>query len=182
MGNYVITSNTYCRGVESNELTKPFVEGYYKRFGEVPTYTADTYSAIKLALVPSIEEAGTLNSDKIVEVLENRVYKSTSGTVKYMKNAVGTPLHDLTFGPGYLTALATQWQDGKQVGVWPNKWKATPASPEVTYKGIVPIQIPPWMIKAYSKASVEEPKAKAKAKAVKKAVPKEVPKEEPKKK
>jgi branched-chain amino acid transport system substrate-binding protein len=170
-GNYVITSNTYCRGVESNELTKPFVEGYFKRFGEVPTYTADTYSAIKLTLVPVIEQTGTLNSDKIVEVLENSVYKSPSGTVKYMKNAVGTPLHELTFGPGYLTGLATQWQDGKQVGVWPNKWKATPESPEVTYKGMVPIQIPPWMIKAYSKASAEEPKAKAKA--VNKAAPKE---------
>ena len=151
MGNYVITSNTYARGVEANELTKPFVEGYIKRFGEVPTYTADTYAAIIYGLAPSIEQAGTLDSDKVVPILEERVYKVPSGTVKYMKNAEGKPLHDLTFGPGFLTGLATQWQDGKLVGVWPNKWKMTPESPEVTYKGMVPIKIPPWMAEKYKK-------------------------------
>ena len=151
MGNYVMTSNTYARGVEANELTKPFVEGYIKRFGEVPTYTADTYAAIIYGLAPSIEQAGTLDSDKIVSILENRVFKVPSGTIKYMKNAEGKPLHDLTFGPGFLTGLATQWQDGKLVGVWPNKWKMTPESPEVTYKGMVPIKIPPWMAEKYKK-------------------------------
>jgi branched-chain amino acid transport system substrate-binding protein len=151
MGNYVMTSNTYARGVEANELTKPFVEGYIKRFGEVPTYTADTYAAIIYGLAPSIEQAGTLDSDKVVPILEERVYKVPSGTVKYMKNAEGKPLHDLTFGPGFLTGLATQWQDGKLVGVWPNKWKVTPESPEVTYKGMVPIKIPPWMAEKYKK-------------------------------
>jgi branched-chain amino acid transport system substrate-binding protein len=151
MGNYIMTSNTYARGVESNELTKPFVDGYIKKFGEVPTYTSDTYAAIIYGLAPTIEQAGTLNSDKIVSILEERVYKTPSGTVKYMKNAEGKPLHDLTFGPGFLTGLATQWQDGKLVGVWPNKWKATPEAPEVTYKGMVPIKLPPWMIEKYKK-------------------------------
>jgi branched-chain amino acid transport system substrate-binding protein len=151
MGNYVMTSNTYARGVEANELTKPFVEGYIKRFGEVPTYTADTYAAIVYGLAPSIEQAGTLDSDKVVPILEDRVYKVPSGTVKYMKTADGKPLHDLTWGPGFLTGLATQWQDGKIEGVWPNKWKATPEAPEVTYKGMVPIKIPPWMIEKYKK-------------------------------
>ncbi len=151
MGNYVITSDTYARGVEYNELTKPFVDSYVKRFGEVPTYTADTYGAIVYGLKPTIEEAGTLDSDKIVSILENRVYKTTGGIVKYMKTAEGKPLHDLTWGPGFLTGIATQWQDGKIMGVWPYKWKATPEAPEVTYKGIVPIKIPPWMVEKYKK-------------------------------
>ena len=59
MGNYVMTMNTYARGVEFNELTKPFMDEYIKRFGETPTYTADTYSAIIYNLVPVIEQAGT---------------------------------------------------------------------------------------------------------------------------
>lgn len=163
MGNYVITNDTYARGVEDNELTKPFVEGYFKRFGEVPTYTADTYAAIVYGLVPSIEQAGTLNSDAVVAVMENRVYKVPSGTVKYMKNDAGVPLHDLTFGPGYVTGLAVQWQDGKLVGVWPNHWKPAP-NVDVTYKGMVPIQIPPWMIKAYSKVPEAARKAEPKKK------------------
>ena len=150
-GNYVITSNTYARGVERNELEKPFVDTYVKRFGETPTYTSDTYTAIIYGLAPTIEQAGTLDTDKIVSILEERVYKVPSGTVKYMKDAEGRPLHDLTFGPGFLTGLATQWQDGKLVGVWPNKWKATPEAPEVTYKGVVPIKLPPWVIEKYKK-------------------------------
>jgi branched-chain amino acid transport system substrate-binding protein len=150
-GNYVITSNTYARGLEANELTKPFVDGYVKRFGETPTYTAGTYDAILMALTPSIEQAGTLDADKIVSILEERVYKSTTSTIKYMKTAEGKHLHDITFGPGFSTGIATQWQDGKLVGVWPNKWKITPEAPEVTYKGVQPIKLPPWVIETYKK-------------------------------
>lgn len=151
MGNYVITSNTYASNVEQNELTKPYLDAYIKRFKEFPTYTADTYAAIIYGLVPAIEQAGTLNTDAVVAVLENRVYKTPSGTVKYQKNATGVPTHELTFGPGYLTGLATQWQDGKLLGVWPNHWQPAPGV-DVTYKGMVPIKIPPWMISYYKKA------------------------------
>jgi branched-chain amino acid transport system substrate-binding protein len=151
MGNYVMTSNTYCRGVESNENTKAFVDGYVKRFGETPTYTSDTYSGIVYALAPAIEMAGTLDPDKLVSILEERVYKSASSTIKYMKDAQGRHLHDLTWGPGFVTGIAIQWQDGEPKGVWPNKWKATPEAPEVTYKGMVPIKLPPWMVEKYKK-------------------------------
>lgn len=151
MGNYVATINTYARGVESNELTKAFVDTYVKRFGETPTYTADTYSAIVYGLAPTIEQAGTLDPDKIVSILEERVYKTASGTVKYMKDAQGRHLHELTWGPGYLTALGVQWQDGELKAWWPNKWKLTPEAPEITYKGVVPFKIPPWMVEKYKK-------------------------------
>lgn len=149
MGNYVITSSTYARGVEYNELTKPFVEGYVKRFGQTPSYTTGTYEAILYALAPTIEQAGTLDPDKMASVLEERVFMTPPSTIKYMKDAEGRPLHDITFGPGYATSLGCQWQDGKFVGVWPNKWKATPEAPEVTYKGIVPIKIPPWVVEKW---------------------------------
>jgi branched-chain amino acid transport system substrate-binding protein len=151
MGNYVITSNTYARGLEANELTKAFVDAYVKRFGETPTYTSGTYDAILCALVPSIEQAGTLDPDKIVSVLEERVYKTTTSTIKYMKDAEGRHLHDITWGPGFSTGIATQWVDGKLLGVWPYKWKLTPESPEVTYKGSVPMKLPPWVIEKYKK-------------------------------
>ena len=152
MGNYVMTMNTYARDVEYNELTKPFLDQYIKRFGEVPTYTVATYDAIVATLVPAIEMAGTLNADKLVEVMENREpYNVASGRVAYIKDAEGRPLHDLRWGPGFLTSLGVQWQDGKLVGVWPYKWKPVPDGPEITYKGIVPYKIPPWVIKAYKK-------------------------------
>jgi hypothetical protein len=37
------------------------------------------------------------------------------------------------------------------VGVWPYQWKPTPDAPEITYKGMVPFKIPPWVIKKYKK-------------------------------
>jgi branched-chain amino acid transport system substrate-binding protein len=150
-GNYVMTLNTYNRNVEVNELTRPFLDSYEKKFGEQPTYTADTYSAIKHSIVPAIEMTGTLDSDRLVKVLEVREYHVPSGRVAYIKDKEGRHLHDLKWGPGYLTSLGVQWQDGKQVGVWPNKWVAAKGAPEVTYKGIVPYKIAPWIIEAYKK-------------------------------
>lgn len=147
MGNYVFTTNTYCRGIEQNKLTKPYMDRYIAKFKETPTYTADTYAAIVYALVPSIEALGSLDADKIVAHLENQEYMVPAGVIKYEKNKDGKPTHDLTWGTGYLTALGVQWQDGKLVGVWPNKWKMTPTSPELIYSGIVPLKLPPWMKK-----------------------------------
>ena len=148
-GNYVFTINTYARGVETNELTKPFVDRYIKRFGEVPPYTADTYGAIVYTLVPAIEMTGTLDADRLVRVMEAREFKAPGGKVSYMKDEQGRPLHELKWGPGYLTSLGVQWQDGKLVAVWPNQWKASAEAPAITYKGIVPYKIPPWMIEKY---------------------------------
>ena len=59
-GNYVMTLNTYCPGVEYNDLTKPFMDAYTKKYYEAPTYTADTYSAIVYAIVPAIEKVGSM--------------------------------------------------------------------------------------------------------------------------
>jgi branched-chain amino acid transport system substrate-binding protein len=151
MGNYVFTMNTYARNVEQNELTKPFVDAYIKRFGEVPTYTADTYACIVYSLAPAIENVGSLDSDKLVAFIENDVRKRPSGTVAYLKDAEGRHTHDQRWGPGYLTSLGVQWQDGELKGVWPNKWKATPEAPEITYNGLVPVKVPPWMAEKYKK-------------------------------
>jgi len=147
MGNYVFTMNTYARGIEYNELTKPFMDTYIKRFGETPAYTADTYSAIIHSLAPAIEAVGSLDADKIVAYMETHEVLGPAGKLKYEKDAQGKPTHDLTWGPGYLTSLGVQWQDGKLVGVWPNKWVPAPGAPEVTYKGMVPLKLPPWMKK-----------------------------------
>ncbi|MFZ1985946.1 MAG: ABC transporter substrate-binding protein [Desulfatitalea sp.] len=151
MGEYVLTMSTYVRGVEYNEMTKPFMDTYVKKFGETPTYTADTYAVIMYSLVPTIEKVGTLDTDKIVKEMEESTHMVPSGNIKYLKDEQGRQTHDLTWGPGYLTSLAGQWQAGKLVGVWPNKWKAAEGAPEITYKGVVDYKIPPWVMEAYKK-------------------------------
>lgn len=149
-GNYVLTQHTYARGVEQNELTTAFVEKYIERFGETPTYTADTYGAIKGTLMQAIEKAGTLDSDKLVEVIRDQAVKIPSGTLEYIKDDQGRYLHELRWYEKYL-GLGIQWQDGKMVGVWPNRFKLSPDAPEITYKGIQDYKIPPWVAEAYKK-------------------------------
>jgi branched-chain amino acid transport system substrate-binding protein len=143
-GNYVMTLNTYAPGVEYNELTKPFMDSYEKRFGEVPIYNAATRDAIHM-LVKCAQRAESLDADKIVAELEKWDEKIPTGRLKFNKD------HDPIWGPGYLTGLGVQWQNGEMVGVWPNKWKATPEAPEITYKGIKPYKLPPWFIEKYKK-------------------------------
>ena len=143
-GNYVMTLNTYGPGVEYNELTKPFMDGYIKRFGEVPTYNAQTRDAIHM-FVKCAQRAESLDADKVVAELEKWDEKVPTGRLKFNKD------HDPIWGPGYLTGLGVQWQNGKMVGVWPNHWKPTPESPEITYKGIKLYKLPPWFIEKYKK-------------------------------
>ncbi len=136
-GNYAMTLNTYAK-VKITDLTIPFYEKYLKTFGEAPNYTAGTYDAVYL-LAKAAEKAGTINSDAVVKVLEKIKDVSTAGVVVFDKS------HDVTWGPGYVTSLGTQWQDGKNMCVWPYKWKG------VTYEGTVPIKFAPWVIKRYKK-------------------------------
>lgn len=140
-GNYAVTMNTYCNGIEFNELTKPFMDKYIKKFGETPTYTAATYDAIKNVLAKAIEKTGTIDAEKLIPELEKTTYLTTSvNKFKFDKN------HDIVFGPGgYATGMTIQWVDGKMYGWWPNGWEG------VTYKGMVNYKLPPWMIEKYKK-------------------------------
>jgi len=139
-GNYAVSLSTFIRGVAYNELTEPFIEKYISRFGELPTYTAVTYDAIKSTLGEAIGEAGTMDTEKLIPIIEKAERIGVAAPKsKFDKN------HDLVFGPGYATGITFQWQDGKMKGWWPNGWEG------VTYKGMVPYQIPPWMVKKYKK-------------------------------
>lgn len=139
-GNYAVSLSTFIRGVAYNELTEPFIDKYISRFGELPTYTAVTYDAIKSTLGEAIEEAGTMDTEKLIPIIEKAERIGVAAPKsKFDKN------HDLVFGPGYATGITFQWQDGKMKGWWPNGWEG------VTYKGMVPYKIPPWMIEKYKK-------------------------------
>ncbi|MFZ1985305.1 MAG: ABC transporter substrate-binding protein [Desulfatitalea sp.] len=161
MANYVTALNTYVRSAEYNEQTGPFVDAYYKRYGEVPLYTAASYAVIKTALKIAIEEAGTLNPEKIIPLYEKGIITTPAGIAAYEKDEQGRQLHDLKWGPGYSTSMGIQWQDGKMFCVWPHfKWMSPywefsaepPETPgEFDYKGLKPYLLPPWVMAAYKK-------------------------------
>ncbi|RJX34742.1 MAG: ABC transporter substrate-binding protein [Desulfarculus sp.] len=136
-GEFTQTLNTYAR-VKMTEHTIPFFDAYMKNFKEAPNYTAGTYDAV-LLLAWAVEKAGTLNSDKVVPVLEKSKTVGTAGLLAFSKD------HDVIWGPGYVTSLGTQWQGGKNMAVWPYKWEG------ITFEGTVPVKFPPWVIKRYKK-------------------------------
>jgi len=137
-GNYEMTMNTYAR-VNITDETIPFIDRFVERFGEIPTYCADTYSAIYL-LTAAIERAGALDSDAVVAELEKTDTMGTAGRLVFTED------HDVTWGPGYVTGLGVQWQDGEMNCVWP---PAGGAWEGVDYGGAVDYILPPWVVEKW---------------------------------
>ncbi len=140
---YVMTTSSFCKGVEITKLTKPFIKNFQKRYGKLPTYTAGTYTAITHTIVPAIEQAGSLDPDIIVNIIENRKYETPYGFYAYDKDELGRHLHDLKFGADYAMVLGVQWQNGELVGVWPNNYVEKPGDHPLTYRGIAPLAFSP---------------------------------------
>ena len=110
------------------------------RFKEIPIYTAGTYDALYV-LKDAIERAGTLDSDDVVTALEATDLSGPAGRIVFMGRDTVTP-HDVKWGPGYVTGLGVQWQDGELVCVWPN---AGGSLGELEYEGTVDYILPPWV-------------------------------------
>jgi len=140
-GAYETTLNTYAR-VEITDETIPFYDSFVAEFGEIPIYTAGTYEALYI-LKAAIESADTLDADAVVTALEATDLIGPAGRLVYMGTDTVTP-HDITWGPGYVTGLGVQWQDGELVCVWPNPIEAL----GVVYEGTVPYILPPWVVTA----------------------------------
>ncbi len=150
--NYAMTMTAFAPGVEMSNQTQPFIDRYHRKFGDIPGYTAGgTYTAISCTLAPSIEQAGSLDPDILVEVIENRKYETPHGTYKFDSDSLGRQLHDVKFGADYALPLAIQWQDGKMKGVWPNDYRETPNAVPFSYRGIVDFKIPEWVIKEHKR-------------------------------
>ena len=120
---FVSTLDTYAE-VEMTPKTIPFVRAFRERFKKAPTYNAATYDAIMI-LKSAIEQAGTLDADKLVPVIEKLEHVGTAGIDTWDKR------HDLVWAVGKTAGIAVQWQDGKKVPFWP---------PQV--KGMQPFKMP----------------------------------------
>ena len=140
LANYETTLNIYARDVQLTDKTKPFIDAFIAEMGETPTYNAGTYDALYI-LKEAIERAGSLDQDEIVAELEETDYIGTAGRFVFNEE------HDVTWLPGYVTALGIQWQDDVMKGVWPpadGSWYG------VEYEGIVDYQLPPWVIEYWT--------------------------------
>jgi branched-chain amino acid transport system substrate-binding protein len=84
-------------------------------------------------IVDAIKRAGGTDSDKMVTALEKTDWIGTVGRVQfYTKDEPFT--HSLRYGKD-LSGLVMQWQDGKQVTVWPSAL----ATGKVTFPSFVKV-------------------------------------------
>jgi branched-chain amino acid transport system substrate-binding protein len=107
-------------GVAVTPKTLPFVAAYQKKFGNVPAYSGYTAYDEVYMIAEAVKRAGSTDSDKLVAAMEKTDYTGTIGRVVFKPKGDAHP-HALMTGKGYITGLMLQWQDGKQVNVWPKE-------------------------------------------------------------
>jgi branched-chain amino acid transport system substrate-binding protein len=105
-------------GVAVTPKTLPFVAAFVKHFGNNPSYNGYTAYDEVYYIADAIKRAGSDDADKLVDALEKTDYVGTIGRVRFKGRDTPNP-HALEIGPGLITGLMLQWQDGKQVNLWP---------------------------------------------------------------
>jgi branched-chain amino acid transport system substrate-binding protein len=100
--------------------TLPFVNAFKAKYGNFPSYCGYTAYDEVYYITDAIKRAGSTDPDKLVDALEKTDYVGTIGRVQFNGKDSPNP-HALKVGPETITGLMLQWQDGKQVNLWPAK-------------------------------------------------------------
>ncbi len=107
-------------GVAVTDKTLPFVDAFVKKNGNTPSYAGYTAYDDVYMIADAVKRAGSTDSDKLVAAMEATDYVGTIGRVQFLPK--GDPhVHGLRIGEGFITGLFLQWQNGKQVNLWPAK-------------------------------------------------------------
>jgi branched-chain amino acid transport system substrate-binding protein len=107
-------------GVAVTPKTLPFVNAFKAKYGNFPSYCGYTAYDEVYYLADAFKRAGSTDSDKLVDALEKTDYVGTIGRIQFNGKDTPNP-HALKVGPDTITGLMLQWQDGKQVNLWPSK-------------------------------------------------------------
>ncbi len=117
----VITATGAAPNIAITPTTIPFTDAYTKRFGSSPSYDGyTTYDDVHI-IADAIKSAGSTDPDKIVAAMEKTNYVGTIGRVQFYGRS-DQYTHALKYGPGLVTGVVIQWQNGKQVTVWPHEY------------------------------------------------------------
>jgi branched-chain amino acid transport system substrate-binding protein len=111
-------------GYPLTSKTLPTREAYIERWGETPNFFGgSTFDTLRYILPDAIERAGTTETDAVIKALEE-----TSIETSMARNFVFTTSHDIMVGENpnnpdadFMIVLLFQWQNGKQVPVYPSK-------------------------------------------------------------
>jgi branched-chain amino acid transport system substrate-binding protein len=127
----VVTDTNATTDVALTSSTIPFAEAYIKKFGATPAYDGYTAYDMVNVIAEAIKRAGgSTDPDKLVTALEATDYVGTVGRIQFYGRD-NQYTHALKYGPGLVTTVAIQWQNGKQVCIWPtDKCKANVTFPQ----------------------------------------------------
>lgn len=114
----VIVGTTGAAGAPVTAKSAKFYQDYKKRFGEEPAYDAYTEYDTIYTLKAAIEKAKSTDGAKLVQALEQVKLTGVTGPISFYGRK-DEFTHEVRYIPGVTTGVYFQWQDGKQVPVWP---------------------------------------------------------------
>ncbi len=98
--------------------TIPFAVAFQKKFGVTPSYAGYTAYDEVYIFAEAIKKAGGTDPDRMVAAMEATDWVGTIGRIQYLGR--DDPFtHGMKIGPGFISGLMVQWQNGKQVTIWP---------------------------------------------------------------
>jgi branched-chain amino acid transport system substrate-binding protein len=114
----VIFNSVAAPDVAVTPKTIPFANAYKEKYGSLPGYAAyQSYDDVFM-WADAIRRAGSTDPDKMVAAMEKTDYVGTIGRVQFLPKT-DTFAHGMRIGKGYIAGLMVQWQNGKQVTIWP---------------------------------------------------------------
>jgi branched-chain amino acid transport system substrate-binding protein len=89
-----------------------------KKYGITPAYSGyGAYDEVYY-IADAIHRAGSTDPDKMVTALEQTDWVGTVGRITFYGND-DPYTHAMEYGKDKVSGLFVQWQDGKQVPIWP---------------------------------------------------------------
>ncbi len=116
----VITQTGSAPGIALSPVTLAVQKAYDAKYHNFPAFTGFSAYDGTMAFLQAIQRAGSTDPDKIVAEMEKTSMDGATGHVGYYgRNDEFT--HALKYGPDWVTGIFVQWQNGKQVCIWPTK-------------------------------------------------------------
>jgi branched-chain amino acid transport system substrate-binding protein len=114
----VVTQSGTVEGLAMTSRTLPVADEFIKATGKFPAFTGFTAYDGVMAFAQAMERAKSTDPDKVVAEMEKTNMEGTLGTLAFYGRD-DTYTHAMKYGPKFVTGIFMQWQDGKQVCVWP---------------------------------------------------------------
>ncbi|MDB4897022.1 MAG: amino acid/amide transporter substrate-binding protein family [Firmicutes bacterium] len=124
-----IAVTLFADNVPITSKTKPFYTAYQAKAGSKPGGLFDVRAGDAISiLAEAITQAGSVDADKVVPVLERKTFTGAAGIYEFDSS------HQAKWGPSRLSGLLAQWQDGQLKVIWPAETKSADYKPAPWWK------------------------------------------------